>query len=177
MGVLALWESGHRGPVPVPVLVGVPAPTRPNTDQMREEAGRYQRRSAVVQERRPKPRRAAMGNAKAQTQVPTPADKNARTSKKTNQLEQRPNPAKKITWPGPRAGWESGRRKACGQGAARGVSHNIQELSGWAGVKATKRPQRRGERGGASKGEDGYTGTTLAGTAAYGGGLYGGGRK
>ena len=91
MGVLALWESGHRGPVPVPVLVGVPAPTRPNTDQMREEAGRYQRRSAVVQERRPKPRRAAMGDAKAQTQVPTPADKNARTSKKPTRTEAQPS--------------------------------------------------------------------------------------
>ena len=114
MGVGALWESGHRGPVPVPVLVGVPVPTRPNTDQMREEAGHYQRRSAVVQERRPMPRRAAMGDAKAQTQVPTPADKNATTSK--NLPEQRPNPAAELTWPGPRAGGEAVDAKHAGRG-------------------------------------------------------------
>ena len=101
MGVGALWGSGHRGPVPVPVLVGVPILTRPNTAQMREEAGRYQRRSAVVQEWRPKPRRAAMGDAKAQTQVPTPADTNATTSKKQNYQSRGPTQRRNSPGQGP----------------------------------------------------------------------------
>ena len=95
MGVGALWESGHRGPVPVPVLVGVPILTRPNTDQMREEAGRYQRRSAVDQEWRPKPRRAAMGDAKAKRKSRRPQTRTQRLAK--TQLEQRPNPAEGLT--------------------------------------------------------------------------------
>jgi hypothetical protein len=50
-----LWESGQRGPVPVPV------PTRPNTDQMVADVVRKpvitrEGRSAVVHGRKPKPR-------------------------------------------------------------------------------------------------------------------------
>ena len=103
-------RTSRSGPSPGPD----PPEYRPDGGGRREEAGHYQRRSAVVQGRRPKPRRAAMGDAKAQTQVPTPADKNARTSKKRR--EQRPNPAAELTWPGPRAGGEAVDAKHAGRG-------------------------------------------------------------